>query len=198
MSRCFSKIQLKYCLLFLALLSAIFAINAASEVPQPPSINGLAPYGKVLSIEHGGGYNFIEVQLTSFENIVLASPILPSNIDVGATIVWENTHLAKNYYSHALERTLTQLHMVTFKQDHVEAGIIESIQTVGTKMYLAVNNHQKQLMLLLNNNQNKPEFLQGAQIEWQRADSQSYLVKSNPHNESPLAVGWVRIALISQ
>jgi hypothetical protein len=51
------------------------------------------------------------------------------------------------------------------------------------------------LMLVLNKNQKKPDFLQGALIEWQRAESQPYLVKSNISDSELLAVEWVRIAL---
>jgi hypothetical protein len=185
------------CFLFFVLLPAPFAVNAATEAPMPSSSpNGfISSTGKVLSIESGGGYSFIEVQLTSSKNVFLASPMLPNDINVGATIAWENAHLAENYYSHALERTFTQLYMVTFKLAQVEAGIIESIQTVGANTYLGVNNHQKQLMLVLNKNQKKPDFLQGALIEWQRAESQPYLVKSNISDSELLAVEWVRIAL---
>ena len=194
-----STLRLKFCVVIFVSLLAAFMVNAATETPvlsSPP--NGfISSTGKVLFIESGGGYSFIEVQLASSENVFLASPMLPNDIDVGATIAWENAHLAKDYYSHALERTFTRLYMVTFKLAQIEAGIIESIQTVGVNTYLAVYSQQKQLMLVLNNNQKKSELLQGALIEWQRAESQPYLVKSNIPDESPLAVEWVRVALIS-
>jgi hypothetical protein len=194
-----SNLCLKPHFVLFVLLPVTFALNAAPVAAMPSSSadSHIHSDGKVLSIQQGGGYSFIEVQLTSSENVFLASPILPNDIDVGATIAWGNAHLAKDYYSHALERTFTELYIITFKLAQIEAGIIESIQTVGANTYLAVNSQQKQLMLVLNNNQKKSELLQGALIEWQRAESQPYLVKSNISAASPLAVEWVRIALTS-
>jgi hypothetical protein len=190
------SISLKFYFLFFIFIFSVFTVNAASDSQKlstdPTSLT--FSKGKVLSLQYGGGYSFIEVKLESSEIIFLASPSLPKTAVVGSTINWQSAKLAINYYSHALEREFSQLYMVTFEPIQVEIGIIESIQVVGDNTYLAIMSHQKQLMLILNSIQTKPEFLKGAKIEWLRADSQPHLIKPNPSEAGPLVVEWVRIA----
>ena len=188
------SVSLKF--LFFVFICSVFTANAASESQklstEPASLT--LSNGKVLSLQYGGGYSFIEVQLESSEVIFLASPNLPKAAVVGSIINWQSAHLAKNYYSHALERRFPKLYMVTFEPKQVEVGIIESIQIVGANTYLAITSQQKQLMLVLNSNQIKPEFLKGTKIEWLRADSQPYLDKPKPSEPGPLIVEWIHIA----
>jgi hypothetical protein len=111
MSRCFPNFHLKSCFVFFGLLLVIFTANASPEAAMrfsSPSVI-ISSIGKVLAISRVGGYSFIEMQVVSLDHIFLASSVLPNEIYVSTSIVWENAHLANNYYSHALQRTFTQL-----------------------------------------------------------------------------------------
>jgi hypothetical protein len=199
MSRYFSNLRLKSCFVFFVLLFAIFTANAAPEsaVPSSSANSPIPSAGKVLSVEYGGGYSFIEVQLASSDNIFVATASLPNDINVGSMITWESPQLAKDYYSHALQRTFPLLYMVTFKQQHIDKGVIESVQTIGDNTYLGVSHNQKQLMLIVNKNQNSSKLLQGALVEWQLASSQPHKLNTNMPTDSPLVVEWVRIVSAS-
>jgi hypothetical protein len=189
-------VSFKYCFLFF--VSSFFVLTATASLKSLEPFRGpislIPSAGEVLSIERGGGYSFIEAQITSPDTIFLASANLPDDVEVGNTVTWDSSHLAENYYSHALDRTFLQLYMVTFKQAQVETGVIEALNTIGANTYLAVTSEQKKLMLVLNINQIKPGFLQGAKIEWLRADSQPYLVKLNTSDKTSFAVEWIHIA----
>jgi hypothetical protein len=80
--------------------------------------------GKILSIESGGGYSFIEIESPSNELLSLASANLPENAVIGADIHWVNPRLAKEYFSHALNKTFDRLYMVTIEDDLIESGVV--------------------------------------------------------------------------
>ncbi|TWX57033.1 hypothetical protein [Colwellia hornerae] len=152
--------------------------------------------GKILSIQTGGGYSFINVELPSRKTLTLAAANLPNKLLVGNVINWENPRLSKNYYSHALKKNFEQLYMATIKDESIKTGVITAIKSVDKNTFLSVQQEQCLQELIVKSERISGELFIGNKIEWQQ---EIILEKKNsqPPNthtppRSPVMVDWIK------
>ena len=194
----FKRLALVLCL---ALLLIFFLIskfsgrpssgNASSTAPIPSpetmdSVVGsditIPPSGSatIISIQRGGGYAFIEAQLPSGDIVVLATAALAPEASPGATVLWEEARLARNYHSHALNRIFARLYMVTINEQvarqGINTGVVNSIQEEGGLALVEVDAAGHRFRLLVERRRVKGEVVPGARVEWmpqERAEAEA-------------------------
>ncbi|NQZ90373.1 MAG: hypothetical protein HRU38_22440 [Saccharospirillaceae bacterium] len=167
-----------------------------AQPTQPPEARIVKNTGKVLSIQKGGGYSFIQVELPSRKTLTLAAANLPNKLLVGNIVHWENPRLAKNYFSHALNKSFERLYMVTIKDESIKAGVIISIKTVDENTFLRVQQEQSIQELIVKSDHVSDELLVGMKIEWKQKTS-SPNRNNQPQNmhtppRSPVMVDWIK------
>jgi len=164
--------------------------------PQSPIARIVKNTGKILSIQKGGGYSFIEVELPSRKTLTLAAANLPNKLLVGNDVRWENPRLAKNYFSHALNKSFERLYMVTIKDDSIKNGVIISIKTVDENTFLSVQQEQTISELIVKSDRVSDELLVGNKIEWQQEKISPNRNKQPPKMHtpprSPVMVDWIK------
>lgn len=152
--------------------------------------------GKILSIQHGGGYSFIEVELPSKKLLFLASANLPNKLFVGNDVHWEDPRLTKNYYSHALKQDFERLYMVTIKNDSIKSGVVLSIRTVDENTFLNIQQNNATQELIVKSERISGELRVGAKIEWRQEMILSDKIKQQEQASSlpkaPVTVEWIR------
>jgi hypothetical protein len=177
-------------------------ISTSNNKPLLPLEFSSKNTGKILSIQHGGGYSFIEVELPSKKSLILAAADLPNKLLVGNDIHWKNSRVAKNYYSHALKQNFEQLYMVTINDDSIKSGMVLSIRREGENTFLNVaysgqNEHTTQ-ELIIKTDLILGQFLEGAKIEWQletlSSNRNKHRKNNNLFSQSPVMVDWIRIS----
>lgn len=154
--------------------------------------------GKILSIQSGGGYFFIEVELPSKKLLHLASANLPNKLLVGNDVHWKNPRLAKNYYSHALKQHFDRLYMVTIKDDSIKFGVVTSVKRVEENIFLSVRQKHSTQKLIVKNDHVAGELSPGSIIKWQHKSPSSRMRKQPEKKhllpQLPLMVDWIRIS----
>jgi hypothetical protein len=148
--------------------SALPTSKKLANQPQSPVARIVKNTGKLLSIQKGGGYSFIEVELPSRKTLTLAAANLPNKLLVGNDVRWETPRLAKKYFSHALNKSFERLYMVTIKDDSIKNGVIISIKTVDENTFLSVQQEQTISELIVKSDRVSDELLVGNKIEWQQ------------------------------
>lgn len=141
--------------------------------------------GKILSIQSGGGYSFIEVELPSNKLLSLATANLPNKIFVGNDIRWETPRLAKNYYSHALDKNFNRLYMVTIIDESIKDGVVISIKTIEENTLLSVQKEQSVQEIIVKTERIAEQLHIGSRVEWQQK-----IDKRLP--QSSIMVDWIR------
>lgn len=134
--------------------------------PIPPS--GSA---EIVSIQRGGGYAFIEVELPGKAISMLATAALPPELAVGDTLQWENAHLARNYHSHALNHTFPFLYMVSINEVSPAAadtgsGVVTAVQERGSLLQVDVDAAEKPMRLIVEKRKVEGEITPGSRVEW--------------------------------
>jgi len=176
--------------------SALATSKKLAKQPQSPVRRIVKNTGKILSIQKGGGYSFIEVELPSRKTLTLATANLPNMLLVGNDVRWENPRLAKNYFSHALNKSFERLYMVTIKDDSIKTGVITAIKTVDENTFLSVQQEQSTQELIVKSGRVSDELRIGNNIEWQQA-----IISPNRNNQppnmhtpprSPVMVDWIK------
>ena len=155
--------------------------------------------GKILSIESGGGYSFLKVELPSHKLLPLASANLPKNTVIGSDIHWENPRLAKNYFSHALKKTFDKVYMVTIKDNLIESGVVKSLNTVDGIIFVTVQQEQLVKELRIKSERVFGKLMIGAKVEWQLEKNE--LSSNQPMQYKSFAkpnvmIDWIRIQAI--
>jgi hypothetical protein len=152
--------------------------------------------GKILSLQNGGGYSFIEVELPSKKILSLASANVPNKLLVGTDVYWENPRLAKNYYSHALNKNFERLYMVTIKDDPINYGVVTSVKTVDENTLLSIQQEHSTREVIVKSTNILSELFVGSKIEWQQKNISSHKNEDPNNNKqlqrSPIVVDWVR------
>jgi hypothetical protein len=175
------------------------ALPVTKKITQPtqlPAARIVKNTGKVLSILNGGGYSFIEVELPSRKTLTLAAANLPNKLLVGNVVRWENPRLAKNYFSHALNKSFERLYMVTIKDDSIKTGVITAIKTVDENTFLSVQQEQTISELIVKSDRVSDELLVGNKIEWQQEkilpNRNNQPPKMHTPPRSPVMVDWIK------
>jgi hypothetical protein len=152
--------------------------------------------GKILSLQNGGGYSFIEVELPSKKILSLASANVPNKLLVGNDIHWENPRLARNYYSHALKKNFERLYMVTINDDLINYGVVRSVKTVDENTLLSIQQEHSIREVIVKSTNILGELFVGSKIEWQQKNISSHKNEDPNNNKqlqrSPIVVDWVR------
>jgi hypothetical protein len=176
--------------------SALPTSKKLTKQPQSPEARIVKNIGKILSIQRGGGYSFIEVELPSIKTLTLAAANLPNKLLVGNVVRWENPRLAKNYFSHALNKSFERLYMVTIKDDSIKTGVITAIKTVDENTFLKVQQEHSTIELIVKSERVSDELLVGNKIEWQqeKISPNSNNQPKNMHTppRSPVMVDWIK------
>jgi hypothetical protein len=161
--------------------------QSSPEVPVKKS-------GKILSIQHGGGYSFIEVEVPSKRTFFLATASLPNNILVGEFIHWKNPRLSKNYYSHVLKRNFENLLMVTIQDQSIKSGVVTSVKIIDKSTFITVQHDHSTLELIVKSERISDELLVGTKIEWQQEhlSNNEQSKNNNTLSQSPMMVDWIR------
>lgn len=162
------------------------SIQSSPEVPVKNS-------GKILSIQHGGGYTFLEVE-TPLKIISLATANWPNNTLVGEFIHWKNPRLSKNYYSHTLKRNFENLLMVTIQYQSIKSGVVTSVKTIDKNTFITVQHDHSTLDLIVKSESISDELLVGTKIEWQQEKHSDHdqLKNNNTLSQPPMMVDWIR------
>ncbi|MBA6377602.1 MULTISPECIES: hypothetical protein [unclassified Colwellia] len=167
-----------------------------AQPTQHPAERIVKNTGKILSIHKGGGYSFIEVELPSRKILTLATANLPNKLLVGNAVLWENPRLAKNYFSHALNKSFERLYMVTIKDDSIKTGVITAIKTVNENTFLSIQQDQSILELIVKSGRVSDELLVGNKIEWQQEkispNRNNQPPKMHTPPRSPVMVDWIK------
>jgi hypothetical protein len=150
--------------------------------------------GKILSIQYGGGYSFLEVELPSKKSLFLATASLPNKIFVGNLVRWKNSRLSKNYYSHALKKNFENLLMVTLQDESIKSGVVTSVKTVDKNTFISVRYEQSTQELIVKSERISDELLVGTKIEWQQESLLTNVQAKNNNrlSQSPIMVDWIR------
>jgi hypothetical protein len=176
--------------------SALLTSKKLANQPQSPVARIVKNTGKILSIQNGGGYSFIEVELPSRKTLTLAAANLPNKLLVGNVVHWGNPRLSKNYYSHALKQNFERLYMVTIKDESIKVGVIAAIKIVDENTFLSVQQEQSVLELIVKNERVSGELLVGNKIEWQQEKTSpnrnNQPPKMNTPPRSPVMVDWIK------
>jgi hypothetical protein len=164
--------------------------QSIQSFPEVPIKNS----GKILSIQHGGGYTFIEVEAPSKRTFFLATASLPNNILVGEFIHWKNPRLSKNYYSHALKINFDNLLMVTIQDQSIKSGVVTSVKVIDKSTFITVQYEHSTQELLVKSERISGELLVGTKIEWQQEhlSNNEQSKNNNRLSQSPLMVDWIR------
>ena len=127
----------------------------------------------ITSILRGGGYAFIEVQLSPSSSATLAAAALPSETTVGDTVQWHGARLARDYYSHALERDFPQLYMVSLQapqapqaQPKLTSGRVSSVRSEGDLAFVDVDAAGERIRLVVEARKMVGDVAPGARVEW--------------------------------
>jgi hypothetical protein len=176
--------------------SALPTSKKLANQPQSPVARIVKNTGKILSIQKGGGYSFIEVELPSRKTLTLAAANLPNKLLVGNDVRWETPRLAKKYFSHALNKSFERLYMVTIKDDSIKNGVIISIKTVDENTFLSVQQEQTISELIVKSDRVSDELLVGNKIEWQQEKTSpnrnNQPPKMHTPPRSPVMVDWIK------
>jgi hypothetical protein len=164
--------------------------QSIQSFPEVPIKNS----GKILSIQHGGGYTFIEVETPSKRTFFLATASLPNNILVGEFIHWKNPRLSKNYYSHALKINFDNLLMVTIQDQSIKSGVVTSVKIIDKSTFITVQHDHSTLELIVKSERISDELLVGTKIEWQQEKHSDHDQSKNNNtlSQSPMMVDWIR------
>jgi hypothetical protein len=210
---CFNSKFLSLVLLSVVILSFFLIKNndvknvdtlvSQSPLPISKKLSQLPPElpvknsGKILSIQYGGGYTFIEVELPSKKSLFLATGNLPNNILVGNIVRWKNSRLSKNYYSHALKRNFENLLMVTLQDESIKSGVVKSVKSVKTvdkNTFISVRYEHSTQELIVKSDRISGELFVGNIIEWQQENLSinDQSKNNNRLSQSPLMVDWIR------
>jgi hypothetical protein len=176
--------------------SALTTSKKLTKQSQSPEARIVKNTGKILSIQKGGGYSFIQVELPSRKTLTLATANLPNKLLVGNDVRWENPRLAKNYFSHALNKSFERLYMVTIKDNSIKTGVITAIKTVDENTFLKVQQEHSTIELIVKSDRISDELLLGNKIEWQQ-EKISPNRNNQPQNmhippRSPVMVDWIK------
>jgi hypothetical protein len=155
-----------------------------NSIQSPPEFSA-KNIGKILSIQNGGGYSFIEVKLPSNKSLSLATANLPNEVFVGNDIRWETPRLAKNYYSHTLNKNFERLYMVTIIDESIKQGVVISIKTVEENTLLSVQREHSVQELIVKTERISDELHIGSRVEWQKKID-------NRLPQSSIMVDWIR------
>jgi len=176
--------------------TALSTSKKLAQPTQPPAARIVKNTGKVLSIQKGGGYSFIQVELPSRKTLTLAAANLPNKILVGNIVHWEIPRLSKNYYSHALKQNFERLYMVTIKDESIKTGVVTAIKIVDENTFLSVQQEQFIQELIVKSERVSDELFVGNKIEWQQK-----IISPNRNNQpqnmhtlprSPVMVDWIK------
>jgi hypothetical protein len=176
--------------------SALPTSKKLTKQPQPPEARIVKNTGKILSIQKGGGYSFIQVELPSRKTLTLAAANLPNKLLVGNDVRWENPRLAKNYFSHTLNKSFERLYMVTIKDESIKTGVVTAIKIVDENTFLSVQQEQSIQELIVKSERVSDELFVGNKIEWQQKIISPNRNKQPPKMHtpprSPVMVDWIK------
>jgi len=159
------------------------ATQATAPAPAPQAA-AAQNSGKVLQVEHGGGYTYAEVQTAAGPKVWIAGSQIP--IKVGDTVEWGQFAVMRDFNAKSLNRTFPEILFVnqwapsgtapvavaphgTFPQPPApgmgtaESGTVKSVANAGGYSYIEVDRGGQTVWVAAMETPMKP----GDKVQWQ-------------------------------